>query len=71
MMDFHWTGLFATEEVMIEKPFEDWPDAGATLSDQGGHYLIQTAELDVEIEKTPFKPSLTVALSQLTCTKVS
>ena len=54
-VNFHWVGAFATEEIMIDKSYDDWANAGATLTDNGTHYLIQTSELDVEVFKTPFK----------------
>ena len=54
-VDFHWAGPFATEQVMIDKPVEEWPAVTATLTDNGSHYLIQTSELDIEIEKAPYK----------------
>jgi alpha-glucosidase len=54
-VSFHWVGPFSTEEIMIDKAYTNWPAAGATLTDQGTHYLITTPHLDVEIQKTPFK----------------
>jgi len=54
-VSFHWVGPFAIEEVMINKPFTNWPGFAASLSDQGGSYRISTTELDVDIEKTPLK----------------
>ncbi|MFC1452914.1 hypothetical protein ACFLSJ_06170, partial [Verrucomicrobiota bacterium] len=54
-VDFHWVGQFATEQIMIDKPVDQWSSFPATLTDSGSHYLIQTSELDIEIDKTPYK----------------
>ncbi|MFH0879086.1 MAG: TIM-barrel domain-containing protein [Lentisphaerota bacterium] len=54
-VDFHWVGAFDTDQPMIAKPFTNWPAVTASLSDLGSSYLLQTAELDVEIIKSPLK----------------
>ncbi|MBU1694090.1 MAG: DUF5110 domain-containing protein [Verrucomicrobia bacterium] len=54
-VDFHWVGAFDTDQPMIAKPFTNWPAVAATLADLGSTYLIQTAQLDVEIVKSPCK----------------
>ncbi|MBU0678992.1 MAG: DUF5110 domain-containing protein [Verrucomicrobia bacterium] len=54
-VNFHWVGQFATEEIMIDKALDQWSSAAAALSDQGSYYLIETSELNIEIEKTPYK----------------
>jgi len=54
-VNYHWAGPFDTAQPMIAKPLADWSATSATLSDQGSKYVIQTSELDVEIEKSPFK----------------
>ena len=40
---------------MIAKPLANWTSAAATISDQGSKYVIQTSQLDIEVEKTPLK----------------
>ena len=52
---FHWLGLWDKEELIIAKPFENWANAGATFSDQGATYLISTPQLDVVVDKNPFR----------------
>jgi len=54
-VDFHWDGMFPTEQIMIDKPLENWSASGATLSDEGTYYRMETAELDIHIEKAPYK----------------
>ncbi|MCB1101530.1 MAG: DUF5110 domain-containing protein [Kiritimatiellae bacterium] len=54
-VNYHWTGPFDTAQPMIAKPADQWSATPATLTDQGTKYLLQTSELDVEIEKTPLK----------------
>lgn len=54
-VNYHWTGPFETAQPMIAKPADQWSATPATLTDQGTKYLLQTSELDVEIEKTPLK----------------
>ena len=54
-VNFHWVGPFDTAQPMIAKPFTNWANANAVLTDQGTKYLLQTTQLDVEIEKTPMK----------------
>jgi alpha-glucosidase len=54
-VDFHWVGSFETDQPMIAKAFTNWPAAGATISDLGSTYVLQTAQLDVEIVKSPCK----------------
>ncbi|MBP7828410.1 MAG: DUF4968 domain-containing protein [Kiritimatiellae bacterium] len=54
-VDYHWVGPFETDQPMIAKPLADWTSAGATISDQGSKYVIQTSQLDIEVEKTPLK----------------
>jgi len=54
-VNYHWIGPFDVEQPMIAKPFTNWASVAATIIDQGTKYLIQTSELDVEVEKTPLK----------------
>ena len=54
-VNYHWAGPFETATPMIAKPSNDWSNTSASLVDQGTKFLIQTTELDVEVEKTPFK----------------
>lgn len=52
---FHFSGLWEKEEVMIAKPLEEWPATSGTFTDEGTHYRLATSELDVIIQKNPFK----------------
>jgi alpha-glucosidase (family GH31 glycosyl hydrolase) len=54
-VNYHWAGPFDTAQPMIAKPLANWPASAATLVDQTTKFVIQTSQLDVEIEKTPFK----------------
>jgi len=54
-VDYHWVGMFETDQPMIAKPASNWTGTATTIIDQGTKYLIQTSELDVEVEKTPLK----------------
>lgn len=54
-VDFHWGGPFETDQPMIAKPFTNWPAVAATITDQGSSYRIETAQLIVDVDKTPFK----------------
>lgn len=54
-VDFHWTGPFETDQPMIAKSFTNWPAVSATITDQGASYRIETSQLIVDVEKTPFK----------------
>lgn len=54
-VDFHWVGMFETDQPMIAKPASNWTGTATTLVDQGSKYVIQTSELDIEVEKTPLK----------------
>ena len=40
---------------MIDKPIDDWSSITAAITNNGTYYLIQTDELDIEVEKNPFK----------------
>lgn len=54
-VNYHWVGPFDTAQPMIAKPFTNWSFTSTTITDQGSKYLIQTTQLDVEVEKTPLK----------------
>jgi len=54
-VNYHWAGPFETAQPMIAKPFTNWSFTAATISDQGSKYVIQTTQLDIEVEKTPLK----------------
>ncbi|HBA85277.1 MAG TPA: hypothetical protein DCZ95_14410 [Verrucomicrobia bacterium] len=54
-VDFHWVGVFETDQPMIAKSFTNWPAVAATVSDLGSTFVIQTAQLDVELVKSPCK----------------
>src|ERR1035437_7479551 len=52
---YHFTGLFSKEEPMIAKPFSNWVAVATSIADQGTNYLIQTPQLNVFVNKNPFK----------------
>ena len=52
---FHWLGLWDKEEPMIAKALGDWPAFPVNVTDQGATYLIATPQLDVVVEKNPFR----------------
>lgn len=54
-VNYHWVGPFNVEQPMIAKPLGEWSAHTASITDQGSRYVIQTAQLDVEVEKSPFK----------------
>lgn len=54
-VDFHWTGPFDTDQPMIARPFTNWPAVSATITDQGSSYRIETSQLIVDVDKTPFR----------------
>ncbi len=54
-VDLHWVGPFETDQPMIAKPFTNWPAVSATLADNGSSYRLETTQLIVDIDKTPFK----------------
>src|ERR1017187_8405930 len=52
---YHYTGLWSKEEPMIVKPFSNWVVVATSIVDQGTNYLIQTPQLNVFVNKSPFK----------------
>jgi alpha-glucosidase len=52
---FHFTGLWSKEEPMIAKQFSNWVAVATSIADQGTNYLIQTPQLNVFVNKNPFK----------------
>lgn len=52
---FHFTELFSKEEPMIARRFSDWAAVTTQISDRGAYYLIQTPQLNVFVNKRPFK----------------
>ena len=50
---FHWTGLWDKDEIAIAKPLPQWSNAGATFSESGSVYRIETADLVIEVIKSP------------------
>ncbi len=54
-MRFSYNGFWAKEEPMIAASLEAWPAEANTITDQGTNYLLQTALLNVVINKNPFR----------------
>jgi alpha-glucosidase len=52
---YHYTSLFTKEEPMIARSFSNWPAVTTSITDQGANYLIQTLQLNVLVNKSPFK----------------
>jgi alpha-glucosidase len=52
---YHFTSLFTKEEPMIARSFSNWPAVVTSITDQGTNYLIQTPQLNVLVNKSPFK----------------
>src|SRR5882762_9963380 len=52
---YHFTSLFSKEEPMIARSFSNWPAVATSITDQGTNYLIQTPQLNVFVNKSPFK----------------
>jgi alpha-glucosidase len=51
---YHYTSLFTKEEPMIARSFSNWPAVTTSITDQGTNYLIQTPQLNVLVNKSPF-----------------
>src|SRR5580700_907242 len=52
---FSFNGFYAKEEPMIAAPLGAWPTEANTIVDQGTNYLLQTALLNVLINKNPYR----------------
>ncbi len=52
---YHYTGLWSKEEPMIAKQFSNWVAVATSIADQGTNYLIQTPQLNVFVNKNPFR----------------